>query len=154
MIHYYVHHQLITFKYNLSNGDLKISGIHTDKLLLLEQHYLVNPHHIHECHCFDDWKISCITDIDICGDLNDVNNKIKGYRQRYESVKAFIYRCIHKDDFKTLKHEACFLVNPGSRNKSVCASISPLHISNDSLLCTPPTNSILILNQMESNNKC
>eukprot|EP01084_Bolivina_argentea_P217761 369684_1 len=101
----------ISFVYNSNGNALKVTGIHLDKELIKEQHILALPHHIYKCECFDNW-ISYISDIEICADLNDNENKIKAYKQKYQSLKSFIYEFIDEvdDNYQSLKDKANSLI--------------------------------------------
>eukprot|EP01083_Nonionella_stella_P093618 262422_1 len=74
---------------------LRITGIHLDKAMILEQHELVLPH---KCECLDGFK-SIINDIHV-GNADDLLNKLKDYQKRYETLKQFVYWCTNDEEMR------------------------------------------------------
>eukprot|EP01083_Nonionella_stella_P157897 513143_1 len=111
----------IAIKYTKKHGlsSLKITGIHLDKAMILEQHELVLPH---KCECFDGFK-SIIDDIHV-GNADDLLNKLKDYQKRYETLKQFVYWCRNDKEMKQYPSlQQCALVYLKNDNGSLGNSL-------------------------------
>eukprot|EP01083_Nonionella_stella_P093619 262423_1 len=111
----------IALKYTKKHGlsSLKITGIHLDKAMILEQHELVLPH---KCECFDGFK-STIDDIHV-GNADDLLNKLKDYQKRYETLKQFVYWCRNDKEMKQYPSlQQCALVYLKNDNGSLGDSL-------------------------------
>merc|ERR1719229_840048 len=86
----------ISLRFNNDNNKIEISGIHLDEEYIKNAHQFALPQHINECKCLDHWQ-SNITDLKILGNLDDDENKIKNYEQRYKTMKKGLWSVINEE---------------------------------------------------------
>eukprot|EP01083_Nonionella_stella_P013788 38776_1 len=88
----------ISLIYDATYG-VQITGIHLDKVMILEQHEVLLSHSQHDngaCHCLDGFT-SIIHDMRV-GNCEALLNEMKSYKQKYGVYKQLAHKFINGKD--------------------------------------------------------